>query len=73
MGIVYNHRAHRVNLVLYFTELSKSISLASGLGLEPRLLGPEPSVLPLDDPELFKEASCLVTSGDPETFILLTS
>lgn len=28
------------------------INLASGLGLEPRLLGPEPSVLPLDDPEI---------------------
>lgn len=26
--------------------------MASGLGFEPRLLGPKPSVLPLDDPEL---------------------
>ena len=25
--------------------------VASGLGFEPRLLGPKPSVLPLDDPE----------------------
>ena len=25
---------------------------AAGLGLEPRLLGPEPSVLPLDDPAI---------------------
>ena len=24
--------------------------MAAGLGFEPRLLGPEPSVLPLDDP-----------------------
>lgn len=28
------------------------VFMASGLGLEPRLLGPKPSVLPLDDPEL---------------------
>ena len=26
--------------------------MASGLGFEPRLLGPKPSVLPLDDPEM---------------------
>lgn len=31
-----------------------SVGLASGLGLEPRLLGPEPSVLPLDDPEIIQ-------------------
>lgn len=28
------------------------LPLASGLGFEPRLLGPKPSVLPLDDPEI---------------------
>lgn len=27
-------------------------SVAAGLGLEPRLLGPKPSVLPLDDPAI---------------------
>lgn len=26
--------------------------MASGLGVEPRLTGPEPVVLPLDDPEI---------------------
>ncbi len=30
------------------------ISFAAGLGLEPRYLGPKPSVLPLDDPATMK-------------------
>ncbi len=28
--------------------------MAPGHGFEPRLLGPEPSVLPLDDPGIYK-------------------
>lgn len=32
--------------------LLKHVQYAAGLGLEPRLLGPEPSVLPLYDPAL---------------------
>ncbi len=30
------------------------LCLARGQGFEPRFLGPEPSVLPLDDPRLIK-------------------
>ena len=29
------------------------VEMAGGLGLEPRLTGPEPVVLPLDDPPAF--------------------
>lgn len=29
------------------------MDFAAGLGLEPRLTGPEPVVLPLDDPAIF--------------------
>lgn len=31
--------------------------MASGPGFEPRLIGPEPIVLPLDDPEIFTNLS----------------
>lgn len=33
-------------------------SVAAGLGFEPKLPGPKPGVLPLDDPAMFKIIFC---------------
>lgn len=38
-----------MKIVLFHIEPLK-MKMARGLGLEPRLAGPEPAVLPLDDP-----------------------
>lgn len=35
-----------------------SIFIATGLGLEPRLTGPKPAVLPLDDPVKIEHLKC---------------
>ncbi len=42
----------------WFRCLSLSHMTAAGLGLEPRYLGPKPSVLPLDDPAMKYMAKC---------------
>ena len=44
--------------------------LVPGLGVEPRLLGPEPSVLPLDDPGINYGVS---NSVDINLFPIMTS
>lgn len=36
---------------------------AEGLGLEPRFVGPEPTVLPLNDPSMAGEAAASVPDG----------
>lgn len=44
------------NIKLKATDVCRSLSqnsLARGQGFEPRLAGPEPAVLPLDDPRIF--------------------
>lgn len=42
--------------IAYFNKISDIFrqNLARGQGFEPRLTGPEPVVLPLDDPRIFK-------------------
>ena len=42
----------------------RSCILAAGQGFEPRLLGPEPSVLPLDDPAIAASLTYLKTTAE---------
>lgn len=46
--------------------------MASGLGFEPRLLGPKPSVLPLDDPEITDKIVTYNVNWTEEAIITLT-
>jgi hypothetical protein len=52
--------------------LRESFCLARGQGLEPRLLGPEPSVLPLDDPRMIlRSESYTKTALSSSIYVIL--
>ncbi len=49
----------------YIKETLIRVSFARGQGFEPRLPGPEPGVLPLDDPRIYKFLFYIWSCRDP--------
>ena len=59
VGMTHWSEATSVGKILYFSQnktatLYVAVSLAPGLGFEPRYAAPEAAVLPLDDPGMYR-------------------
>lgn len=44
-----NPKMFIITRIIFYTRFVHTFKVAVGLGLEPRLMGPKPAILPLDD------------------------